>query len=205
MHVCVCSVVPRHKTSNNVDQGSARGRLPLVSAWECRTGHSESVGSEDDVSARTLHTDCSPERLPRPIVHNVPPTTVFCDSAHPKKPQGNTTTTPEASSPNRSITHAASHSPQRRPPSKFSPGPSACDFRPAHSDETNPALCSAGVLDSQAQCQPHVTRRRALRDYCARASESRRSRQREPACRPRCTPPPRRLVHRLPARAQISG
>lgn len=92
-----------------------------------------------------------------------------------------------------------------RPPSEPSPGPSACDFWPADSDETNPTLCSAGVLDSQAQCQPHVTRRRALRDYCARASESRRSRQREPACRPRCTPQPRRLVHRLPARTQISG
>jgi hypothetical protein len=115
-------------------------------------------------------------------------------------------TTPEASSPNRSILHAASHSPAcDRPPSKPSPSPSACDFWPADSDETNPALCSAGVLDSQAQCQPHVTRRRALRDYCARASESRRSRQREPACRPRCTLQPRRLVHRLPARTQISG
>ena len=108
--------------------------------------------------------------------------------------------------PNPSLVRAASHSPAcDRPPSKPSPGPSACDFWPADSDETNPALCSAGVLDSQAQCQPHVTRRRALRDYCARASESRRSRQREPACRPRCTPPPRRLVDRLPARTQISG
>ena len=129
---------------------------------------------------------------------------VHCDSAHPKHQQG-TTTTPEASPHNRSTIYAASHSPQRRPPGELSPGPSACDSWPADSDETNPALCSAGVLDSQAQCQPHVTRRRALRDYCARASESRRSRQREPACRPRCTPPPRRLVHRLPARAQTSG
>ena len=59
-----------------------------------------------------------------------------------------------------------------RSPSKHSPGPSACDFWPADSDETNPTLSSAGVLDSQAQCQPHVTRRRALRDSCARASES---------------------------------
>jgi hypothetical protein len=92
-----------------------------------------------------------------------------------------------------------------RPPSEPSPGPSACDSWPADSDETNPTLCSASVLDSQAQCQPHVTRRRALRDYRARASESRRSRQREPACRPRCTPPPRCLVDRLPARTQKSG
>jgi hypothetical protein len=51
-------------------------------------------------------------------------------------------------------------------------------------DQSRPLLCQRARL--QAQCQPHVTRRRAPRDYCARASESRSSRQREPFCRPRC-------------------
>jgi hypothetical protein len=51
-------------------------------------------------------------------------------------------------------------------------------------DQSRPLLCRRARL--QAQCQPHVTRRRAPRDYRARASESRSSRHREPFCRPRC-------------------
>lgn len=176
------------------------GVLEGVSASQC-FGKAE-LGSVAVASAEKVTTH------PR-LSHAQSPYT--CRQQHHTHHHHAALTTPGTSPPNPSIVHARVAQPCLRPSAQRTQRTQQTQSQrmrfpwPADSDETNPALCSAGVLDSQAQCQPHVTRRRALRDYCARASESTPSRQREPTCRPRCTPPPRCLVHRLPARTQISG